>query len=123
MDYKKLNKSELIEKLEEQKHLAKAVETKDKEIIILKKEVESLKETIKSETVPKEKYDAVNEALRNSVPKEKLEAMEADLKHVASVAVSYRNSFDDLIRLFKSGLDMAITTSELLGERVKTKKP
>ena len=32
MDYTKLTKSELIEKLEEQKHLAQAVDAKDREI-------------------------------------------------------------------------------------------
>ena len=38
MDYDKLTKAELLEKLEEQKHLASAVEAKDIEMSELKKE-------------------------------------------------------------------------------------
>ena len=43
MDYTKFTKAELIEKLEEQKHLAEAVNAKDREIITLKEEFEEFK--------------------------------------------------------------------------------
>lgn len=145
MNYEGMTKAELIDLLNEQKHLSQAVQAKDKEINELLAEVKTLKETIKNETVPKDKYDAVNESLKESVPKEKLreataklaefdgamtkarldkflEQVEEERRYARETAVMYKNSFEDLLRVFKVNLDMAITTSDLLSDRVKTNK-
>lgn len=145
MNYDSMTKVELINLLNEQKHLSQAVQAKDKEINELLTEVKELKQRIKHETVPKDKYDAVNESLKGLVPKglaeelqEKLrqfegsmtkenldkflEKVEEERKRAFDIAAAYKTSYEDILRVFKVNLDMAITTSDLLSEKVKTNK-
>lgn len=145
MDYSKMTKQDLVFKLKEQKHLAEAVQAKDKEIVSLQKTIKSLEKQIKEELVSKDRFDAVNKVLLESVPKAKLDdaqsrlkefegsikkerldelliKVEEDRKQALEAAVLYKNSYEDLLRVFKVNLDMAITTSDLLSEKVKNYK-
>jgi len=145
MDYNSLKKDELVALVKEQKHLSQAVEAKDKEIAALNEEVKELKQTIKHDMVPKERYESAVEAIKNSVPKNKfeevsnklaefegsmtkeqlekfLERVEKERRDILKTAMTYKTSFEDVLRVFKVNLDMAITTNELLSERVEQSK-
>lgn len=69
MDYDKLTKAELIEKLNEKKHLASAVEAKDKEIIRINNELQKARSELnqKASMISKEKVDEMlNNALEDA---------------------------------------------------------
>lgn len=145
MDYSKMTKQDLVTKLKEQKHLSEAVQAKDKEIVSLQKTIKGLEKQIKEELVPKDRFDAVNKVLQASVPKASLDEaqsrlrefegsikkdkldellvkVEEERKHAMQIAVLYKNSYEDLLRVFKVNLDMAITTSDLLSEKIQNNK-
>lgn len=145
MNYDGMTKAELIDLLNEQKHLSSAVQDKDKQITELQKKVKELKETIKYDKVDKEQYDEVTNKLKDLVPKNLLEEARKQLKEfegsikkdklddvlgrveeerrkAMEVANMYKNSYEDLLRVFKVNLDMAITTSDLLSEKVNKNK-
>ena len=144
MDYSKMTKAELVLKIKEQKHLSEAVQAKDKEIVQLQTKVKKLEKDI-SNMVPKESHTALNNTLRDMVPKssleeakEKLKSFEGSIKkdelqrlvgryeeernRALSIASHYMNSYNDLLKVLKVNLDMAITTSDLLSEKFKTFK-
>lgn len=145
MNYDSMTKAELVDKLKEQKHLSEAVQDKDRQISELQKQVKELKETIKYDKVDKERYDEVSNKLKDLVPKNLLEEAREQLKefegsikkdkldeiisrveeerrYALETANMYKNSYEDLLRVFKVNLDMAITTNELLSERVNRGK-
>lgn len=144
MDYSKMTKQELVTKLKEQKHLSEAVQAKDNEIITLQKKVRQLEKDkgemvskdvhnalVKNtkELVPRAEFEEAKQKLKSfegSIKKERLDELlikvEEDRKQALEAAVLYKNSYEDLLRVFKVNLDMAITTSDLLSEKVKNYK-
>jgi hypothetical protein len=90
MDYTKLTKQELIDKLNEQVHLAKAVEEKDKEIVELQKRLNG--------SVKREEVDAI---LKKA--KEQIEVSNMTL-------VAYTN----YLKQTKVNLDIQIQINEML---------
>lgn len=128
MDYNSLKKDELLAIVKEQKHLAKAVEAKDKEIAALKRKLSEVKEA-KATMVSREQYDKLSETLKSyqgSVTKEKLEEvvnkLDGERRLAVDNMVQYKQAYEDLLRVFKVNLDIAINTNDLLSSRFKMNK-
>lgn len=118
MDFSKLTKTELLEKVMEQQTLADAIEEKDKEIVRLIKE--------KQEMVPKHLVTTLEEKLKTfegSVKKQDIEKYTKELEETAKkakdIAHYYISAYRDLLKIFKTNLDFAISHEEVLSEKLK----
>lgn len=129
MDFSKLTKQELIDLVTQQQTLNDAVQSKDKEIIQLKKQIQELNVKEK-ELVPRQQVNQMNDRifelerlLKEQVPKDEVkritQQMEEDLKKARQVANLYIQSHRDLMRVLKVNLDIAIAHEELLTEKIK----
>lgn len=99
MDYKEMKKEELVQKLEEQKHLAQAVEAKDVEIANLIKAQAELKE----KTIPS------------------IKKLEEENKRLIAFANQYINVFKNTLKALQGTLDNAIELQDILVNGVKEK--
>ena len=104
MDYTKLTKSELIEKLEEQQHLASAVEAKDIEISELKKKHEELVTKYQG-SLTKEQIEKVTERLV------------AERNEAAQRANLYIKIHHDLLKQIQHTTEMALFSEQLVSEK------
>lgn len=120
MDYNKLTKTELIEKLEEQKHLASAVEAKDKEIVEIKelKEKEIVRINNELQKVRKE----LNEQ-GEMVPKQKVDEMVnnalADAEKTVQLANEFLAANKNALTLMNAALTVINQNDKLLNEKLK----
>lgn len=120
MDYNKMTKQELIDKLEEQVHLAEAVRAKDKEMSELRKRTDDDVARYKAEITRQDQERArleselvkVNEVLKHTPKKE-------DVDKMANAAKHYIMAYRDLIKVLKLNTDLAITHEELLAGLLK----
>jgi alpha-glucuronidase len=124
MDYEKLTKAELIEKLNEQKHLAEAVNAKDKEIANLKKEKHDKDENLLQEIEKlNNKNKELNHQLVGSMTKEKVEEyvkmVQEENKNIREVANYYIKIHTDFLKQTQQNLEMAIFTEDLVSQKIK----
>lgn len=136
---KDLTKAQLIEKLEEQQHLASAVEAKDIEMLQLKKEnkkqLEHLKKKHEEEikALKKQKEEEIK-ALKlqkeelvtkyqGSLTKEQIEKVTerlvAERNEVASKANLYIKIHHDLLKQIQHTTEMALFSEQLVSEKFK----
>ena len=106
MDYTKFTKAELIEKLEEQRHLAEAVEAKDKEIITLKEEFEEFK-LLHQGSLKKSEVEVLTNKL------------EADRRTATELAQHYIKMHHDLLKQTQQNLEMALFTEQVVSDKFK----
>ena len=118
MDFTKLTKTELLEKVIEQQALADAIEEKDREILRLIEE--------KQEMVPKKVVADLRAELQKfegAVTKEEIQKYTKELedhaKKSSEIANQYIRAHRDLLKIFKANLDSAISHEELLSEKIK----
>lgn len=122
MNYKNMTKDDLIKKLEEQRHLAQAVEAKDKEItkhieekIKMKEEVDAL---IKANTDAEKELPLLKEHItRLEESNKKLVAIAKEKVNSASL---YVNAFQGLMKSIQGTLDNTIELEALLSKNIKT---
>ena len=124
MDYEKLTKAELIEKLNEKKHLAEAVNAKDKEIANLKKEKNDKDENLLQEIEKlNNKNKELNHQLVGSMTKEKVEeyvkSVQEENKTIREVANYYIKIHTDFLKQTQQNLEMAIFTEDLVSQKIK----
>lgn len=135
MDYSQLTKAELIEKLNEQKHLAQAVEAKDKEIANLLKEKQNKDEKLLQEisqirTQKQKEIEELNKTIKElnhqligSMTKEKVEQYVKDVqeenKTIREVANYYIKIHTDFLKQTQQNLEMAIFTEDLVSQKIK----
>ena len=122
MKYEKMTKEELIKKLEEQKHLAKAVNAKDKEIADIRVKAKNMiKEAVERENMAKEKVNELLNKYSGSVTKEVLqktiEKIEAERDKAVKVASRYIQAYRDYLKLTQHTLNMAISNEELISPK------
>jgi glutamate synthase domain-containing protein 3 len=122
MKYEKMTKEELIKKLEEQKHLAKAVNAKDKEITDIRVKAKNMiKEAVDRENMAKEKVNELLTKYSESVTKEVLqktiEKIEAERDKAVKVASRYIQAYRDYLKLTQHTLNMAISNEELISPK------
>jgi len=106
MDYTSLTKKQLIEKLEEQKHLAEAVEAKDKEITAAKKELQSV-------------ITSHQGCLNQAEVKALTDKLEAERKKATELAQLYIKMHHDLLKQTQQNLEMALFTEQVVSEKFK----
>jgi hypothetical protein len=137
MEFKEMKKEELIAKLEEQRHLASAVDSKDKEIASLKNikdsEIASLSKKyaeIKDQTTKEKNELTVKiselEAKLKAVPsitryEESIKKLEEENKRVIAFANQYINIFKNTLKALQGTLDNAIELQDMLVNTVKEK--
>lgn len=109
MNYKDFTKDQLISELEKHKHLAEAVDEKDRQILDLITQVKEL-----------------NNLLNGSIKKEELknytETVEKERKLALDIANSYIQAFRDLLKQQKVNLDIAISYENLLSQKLNIKE-
>ena len=106
MEYDKMTKAELIEKLREQKHLAQAVEAKDKEIVELKKTLsEKSQQLANSITLDKHK----------EIVRKEIDEAEKTVELANTVLESHNNA----MHLINSALAVINQNEKLLSEKIK----
>ena len=117
MDYDKLTKAELIEKLNEQKHLAKAVEAKDREIIELKKRYETRLSEVVNEVNQLQKDYAG--ALKKQEIDKLIKTAEDQKNESAYLAQFYVKMYHDFLKQTQQNLEMALFTEQIVSEKFK----
>lgn len=137
MEFRDMKKEELIAKCEEQRHLASAVEAKDKEISILKQnkdfEIASLSKKyaeLKDLSTREKNELSVKiselEAKLRAVPsitryEESIKKLEEENKRVIAFANQYINIFKNTLKALQGTLDNAIELQDILVNGVKEK--
>lgn len=106
MDYNTLTKAELIKLLEEQKHLAKAVEAKDKEVVEANARV-----------------DAILAEYQGSMKQSQVEKLTKELieqrDYALEIANLYMAAHTDLLKQTQQNLEMAVFTEGLISQKLK----
>lgn len=130
MDLTKMTKDELIEKIQEQAHLAEAVEAKDKEISQLQKEIEEIKknnlkqviefrkitDVLKGKNAEFEKNIINNEALVKSAAK-----LDEENKTLLINLNLYVEAFRNTLKAQQGVLDNAIQLDTFISESLRRK--
>lgn len=117
MDYDKLTKAELIEKLNEKKHLAQAVEAKDKEIVQLRKNYESRIEGLQEE-IAKFKKDYQGALKKEEIDK-LIKDAETKRNEAKQLAQFYVKMYHDFLKQTQQNLEMALFTEQIVSEKFK----
>lgn len=120
MDYNKLTKAELIEKLEEQKHLAQAVEAKDKEISELKKgrdanlkDYEMRLSELRKEIQGKEKL------ITPEKHNEEMEKVWKDAQEAIDKANLVLQNYSQFLTLINSAMSVINQNDKYMSEKIK----
>ena len=137
MEFREMKKEELIVKLEEQRHLASAVDAKDKEIASLRNikdsEIASLSKKyaeIKELSIKEKNELTVKiselEAKLRAVPsitryEESIKKLEEENKRVIAFANQHINVFKNTLKALQGTLDNAIELQDMLVNTVKEK--
>jgi ferric iron reductase protein FhuF len=122
MDYKELKKEELIALLEKQKHLAQAVNAKDREIIELKNKTHKMMEE------HTEKVNSLNESAQEKIAAavqkqtkdlvEKVAKVEEENKRLVDLFGRYIDFARNTLKAFQGQLDTSIELETLLTEKI-----
>jgi FtsZ-binding cell division protein ZapB len=126
MEYKALKKDELVSKLEEQGHLAQAVEAKDVEIEELKKEHRTFKNNV-AEDQKKERAKIAE--LEEKIAKfpniskfeDAIKKLEEENKKLVAFANQHINVFKNTLKALQGTLDNAIELQDIIVNGVKEK--
>lgn len=126
MDYKELKKDELVAKLEEQRHLAQAVEAKDVEIANISKQLAEIKLKANKEKQELENKVSELDAKLKAVPsitryEDTIKKLEEENKRVIAFANQYINVFKNTLKALQGTLDNAIELQDMLVNTVKEK--
>lgn len=113
MDYSQLTKAELLEKLNEQKHLAQAVDAKDQEIIRINNEMQKVKEQIKEQNL--RMVGMISREESNKILDEALKDAEEKINLANQFLVAQKNA----LHLFNSALAVINQNDALLQEKLK----
>jgi predicted ATP-dependent protease len=124
MKYEKMTKEELIKKLEEQKHLAHAVESKDREIArILKRGAEEKQKYHTSLKLLKEQVAEKELLIKESFSKEQFKEEVDKVWKEAQLSVDKANAvlngYTKALRLLNAALDMVNENDRHMSEKLK----
>jgi seryl-tRNA synthetase len=135
MDYTGLKKEELIAKLEEQRHLAKAVDAKDAEIakiikdrdaevVKLKEDYQTLKNNLAKDMLKEKEKIAELEKKIAEFPdikalEEAIKTLEKENKKLVGFANQHINIFKNTLKALQGTLDNAIELEDIVVNGVK----
>lgn len=119
MDYTKLKKEELIVILEEQRHLAEAINAKDSEISKLSKTISEIKQASINETNQlKEEISDLKNKLKSApnIPsiEENAKKLDAEYKKLLAFANQHINVFKNTLKALQGTLDNAIELQDII---------
>ena len=119
MDYTKLKKEELIVILEEQKHLAEAIDAKDAEISKLSGMVSELKQKgIEEKNILNGKISELENKLRNipniSTMEESAKKLDSEYKKLLAFSNQHINVFKNTLKALQGTLDNAIELQDII---------
>lgn len=123
MEYDKMTKAELIEKLEEQQHLAQAVEAKDKEISELKKDKKGHIKDYETRIshLAKELKEKENALLKSVTPEKHKEEIEK-VWNEAQITIDKANlvlqNHTQVLALFNSAMAVINQNDKFLSEKI-----
>ena len=113
MDYNTLTKAELVKLLEEQKHLAKAVEAKDTELILAQEKIDEANARV----------DEILKQYTGSMTKEQIDKYTKELTEQRDYALEIANLYitvhTDLLKQTQQNLEMAVFTEGLISQKIK----
>jgi len=126
MEYKEMKKNELLAKVEEQRHLASAVEAKDAEIAVLSKQYAEFKEKTNKEKAELVSKISELQGKLNAVPsiqkyEDVIKKLEEENKRIIAFANQYINVFKNTLKALQGNLDNAIELQDILVNNVKEK--
>lgn len=126
MEYKEMKKNELLAKVEEQRHLASAVEAKDAEIAVLSKQYAEFKEKTNKEKAELVSKISELQGKLNAVPsiqkyEDAIKKLEEENKRIIAFANQYINVFKNTLKALQGNLDNAIELQDILVNNVKEK--
>jgi FMN phosphatase YigB (HAD superfamily) len=127
MNYKEMKKEELVAKLEEQRHLAQAVEAKDVELGIAEKRFQEMKNSFAKELdVQKAKVKELQDEIR-AFPdvenlKESIKTLEEQNKKIVAFGNQHINIFKNTLKALQGTLDNAIELEDIVVNSVKEQK-
>ena len=121
---KDLTKAELIEKLEEQKHLAEAVEAKDIEMSKLEKKYKEKITKLHEEVIElSKKVHQVKEKHKHSITEkqmqERIKTINKEKERAQEVARLYVKMHHDLLKQTQQNLEMALFTEQVVSDKFK----
>jgi seryl-tRNA synthetase len=120
MEIKKMTKQELTQKINEQVHLASAVEAKDAEIVKNKEEIIKLKEEYsKINNQLTEKNLKIQALEKEKVARGSMEEKENTVKKLIHVLQGYQNGYRAFLKNVQGGLENAVELEALLSEQLK----
>lgn len=119
MDYTKLKKEELIVILEEQRHLAEAINAKDAEISKLSRMVSEIKQASINETNQlKEEISELKNKIRSApnitTIEESAKKLDAEYKKLLAFANQHINVFKNTLKALQGTLDNAIELQDII---------
>lgn len=114
MDYQKMTKDELIEKLQEQVHLAKAVEVKDNEVLKLTNQLAQQTATYKKELGELKSKIVDTEHLNK-----RLETLDREHQILIELLNSYVFLTRNLMKNIQGGLDNAVELENIISKNFK----
>ena len=115
MEYKDLKKEELVKLLEEQVHLAKAVESKDAEINKLVEKIKKLEVDLKKLEVDLAKVPDIKKF------EDVITKLQDDNKRLVAFANQHINIFKNTLKALQGTLDNAIELEDIVVNGVKEK--
>lgn len=119
MDYTKLKKEELIVILEEQRHLAEAINAKDAEISKLSAMVSEVKQKgIEEKNILNGKISELENKLRNipnvSAMEESAKKLDSEYKKLLAFSNQHINVFKNTLKALQGTLDNAIELQDII---------
>jgi predicted transcriptional regulator len=115
-----MTKQELTQKINEQTHLAAAVEAKDAEIAQNKQEIIKLKEEYaKINNQLTEKNLKIQALEKEKSARGSMEEQEKLIKNLAQLLQGYQNSYRAFLKNVQGGLENAVELEALLSEQLK----
>lgn len=115
-----MTKQELTQKINEQTHLAAAVEAKDAEIVKNKEEIIKLKEEcFKLNNQLTERNLKIQALEKEKAGRSSMEEREKIIKNLAQMLQSYQNSYRAFLKSTQGSLENAVELEALLSEQLK----
>ena len=121
---KELTRQELREKLKEQKHLASAVEAKDKEMTKLKESHRQLVDSFKKEIEELKKEinglkDNAKGLVHLSEVQEKINKVKEENKNLVDTTNLYIEMYHNYLKQTQHNLEMALFTEQVISDKFK----
>ena len=135
MDYSKMTKDQMMQELEKQKHLAEAVDAKDKELAFLKQDLLKIQSNMNDKyngmivdlkQTNRELQNELNDLKAKTKPTEQLQetikVLSEENQKIVVASNYHVNAFRNLMKTLQGALDNAIEMDTMVTEVILNKK-